>query len=146
MADFTHEYPLILGAPYQNVDVPVGFPQLGGRPSLAGLVTIATATNGAQTVSLPAPCATDNLFTRIDIANLSAETVALVASYDGGNSFPDNPTVTTLSTGAIGTSTALTNGSYLLPPNVHFSDLKFTKSSSGNTVFIAVAWAAIPAQ
>lgn len=143
MADRTHIYPTLTGAPYFSIDYPVGSPATGFQPPPAGLVTINTTAGSAQVVPLPAPAGTAVLGIRIDVANLSTETLNVKMTTDGTN-YSEQLPLQVLSSGALQATTALGNGSYVLPNSAQPIGIQFTKSAAVDRVFIAVSWITVP--
>lgn len=142
MPDYTRNK-LILGVPGQAIDVPAGYPQTGMPPMPSGLTTLNFTTSAAQTVLLPPPAAVYNLWVRVDVANLAAETLGIKSTQDSTN-YPDVPTLLTMSTGQQANSGTCTNGSFLLAPGQHITGLQFTKSSATDRAFVAVSWGGVP--
>lgn len=143
MTDRTHIYPTMTGAPFVAIDYPIGFPATGYPVPPAGLITINTTASSAQVVSLPAPAGTAVLGIRIDVANLSTETLNCKVTTDGTN-YSEQLPLQVLSSGALQATTALGNGSYVVPNNSQPLGIQFTKSAAVDRVFIAVSWITVP--
>lgn len=142
MPDLSHRY---TGAnvPFGDLDAPVGYPFTGSPKSNAGLQSWNVTTAAAQVVTLPNPHSTENRWIRVDVVTLTAETYAVLASYDGGTSYPEAPVMVSLSTGALTTPATLAAGSYLVT-STGISNLKFTKSGAVNPGVACVAWGSHP--
>lgn len=146
MADLSHNSNAtpLAGAPFTDLDAPVGFPATGFQPPNAGLQAWNVTAATAQVVQLPNPHSTRTKFVRVEIVTLTAETYAVLASYDGGVTYPEAPVMINLTTGALATPATLGVGSYLIPASVDYTTLKFTKSGAVNPGVGAVSWASVP--
>ena len=143
MADRTHIYPSMAGAPYQGIDFPIGYPATGFQPPPAGLTTLNFTASSAQTVALPAPAGTAVLGIRIDVLNLATETLNVKVTTDGTN-YSEQLPLQVLSSGALQATTALGNGSYVVPNLSQPIGIQFTKSAAVDRAFVAVSWITVP--
>lgn len=146
MPDLSHnnnDFP-ISNVPFGDLDAPIGFPATGFQPPMAGLQSWNVTAATAQVVQMPNPHSTRSKFVRVEIVTLTAETYAVLASYDGGVTYPEAPVMLNLTTGALATPATLGVGSYLIPASVDYTTLKFTKSGAVNPGVGAVSWASVP--
>ena len=76
MADLSHNSNAtpLAGAPFTDLDAPVGFPATGFQPPNAGLQAWNVTAATAQVVQLPNPHSTRTKFVRVEIVTLTAET------------------------------------------------------------------------
>lgn len=145
MADWSHLGGADLSnPPYQQLDAPTGFPHTGEQPALAGLQSWNVTAATPQVVQLPSSHSNACQFIRLDIVTLTAETYAVLASFDGGATYPEAPSIYNFLDRSVANPATLGVGNYYVAPNCAYTTLKLTKSGAVNPGVGACAWGFFP--